>query len=118
DLLLYQGPNRERRLVDGAKREGSVVIYSTLTVQDARVLADAFERKHGVKVMVWRGNGDKIVQRATTEARSGRHEADIFEMNAPQMEMLHRERLLGEFHSPAFADIPANAFPPHRQYVA
>ncbi len=118
DIFLYRGADRERLLAEGAKKEGSVVVYSTLTVADATTLSDAFERKYGVKVMAWRGNGDKIVQRAMTEARSGRYDADVFEMNAPQMEMLYREKLLEEFHSPAFADIPAAAFPPHRYYVA
>lgn len=118
EIFMYRGADRERLLVEGAKKEGAVVIYSTLTVQDAKTLGEEFERKYGVKVLAWRGGGDKIVQRATAEARSGRYEADIFEMNAPQMEMLHRERLLEEFHSPAFADIPASAFPPHRHYVA
>jgi iron(III) transport system substrate-binding protein len=118
DIFLYRGADRERLLLEGAKKEASVVVYSTLTVADMTTLGEAFERKYGVKVMAWRGNGDKIVQRAMTEARSGRYDADLFEMNAPQMEMLYREKLLGEFHSPAFADIPAAAFPPHRHYVA
>ena len=118
DIFMFRGADRERMLAEGAKKEGAVVLYSTLTVQDATALSEAFERKYGVKVMAWRGNGDKIVQRAITEARSGRYDADIFEMNAPQMEMLYREKLLEEFFSPAFADIPPNAFPPHRHYVA
>ena len=118
ELYQYQGADRDQRVLAGAKKEGSVVVYSTLTVADATTLSEAFERKHGVKVMAWRGNGDKIVQRAITEARSGRYDADVFEMNAPQMEMLYREKLLEEFFSPAFADIPPAAFPPHRHYVA
>jgi len=118
DIFMYRGADRERVLVERAKKEGSVVVYSTLTVADATTLSEAFERKYGVKVMAWRGNGDKIVQRAITEARSGRYDADVFEMNAPQMEMLYREKLLEEFFSPAFADIPPAAFPPHRHYVA
>jgi iron(III) transport system substrate-binding protein len=118
DIFMYGGADREKILAEGAKKEGSVVLYSTLTVADATTLNEAFEKKYGVKVMAWRGNGDKIVQRATTEARSGRYEADVFEMNAPQMEMLYRERLLEEFRSPAFADIAPAAFPPHRHYVA
>jgi iron(III) transport system substrate-binding protein len=118
EIFMYRGADRERVLAEGAKKEGAVVLYSTLTVADATTLSDAFERKYGVKVMAWRGNGDKIVQRAMTEARSGRYDADVFEMNAPQMEMLYREKLLEEFFSPAFADIPPGAFPPHRHYVA
>jgi len=110
--------DRERTLVEAARKEGKVVLYSTLTVNDARVLGDAFERKYGVKVVPWRGGGDKIVQRLITEARSRRHDADVVEMNGPQMEILSREKLLATFDSPVLAEIPPAAIAPHRQYVA
>ena len=34
------------------------------------------------------------------------------------MEALYRERLLEEFYSPHFRDLPPAAFPKHRHYVA
>ena len=118
DIYLYKGADRAQRLVEGARKEGTVVLYSTLTVGDARALGDAFERKYGVKLSAWRGSGDKIVQRVIAESRSRRHEADVIEMNGPQMEILSREKLLEAFDSPVLADIPAPAIAPHRRYVA
>ena len=35
DLYLYQGPDRAARLEAEAKREGTVVLYSTMTLDDA-----------------------------------------------------------------------------------
>jgi iron(III) transport system substrate-binding protein len=104
-------------LVQAARKEGTVSFYTTLTVNDARALIEAFERRHGVKVSLWRAGSEKIVQRATTEARAGRHDADVFEMNGPQMEILHREKLLARFDSPVLRDIPEAALPAHREYV-
>jgi len=118
DIYMYQGPDRDKRLVENAKKEGVVTLYSTLTVNDARALSDAFEKKYGIKVQAWRGGSEKIVQRALTEARAGRHDADAFEMNGPQMEILYREKILEEFYTPSFKDIPPNAFPKHKHYVA
>ena len=118
DIYVYRGADRDARLLEGARREGSITLYSTLTVTDARSLAEAFEKKYGVKVNTWRGGSEKILQRAVAEARASRFDADVFEMNAPQMEMLYREKLLEAFDSPAFRDIPPAAFPRHRHYVA
>jgi iron(III) transport system substrate-binding protein len=119
DLYLYKGADRGSRLVEGAKKEGQVVFYSTMTVQDAKVLGAAFERKYGVKVMHWRGSAEKIVQRALTELRAGRNDADVFETSAHRMEVLYREKLLEDFHTPAFEELSPAAFPRgHRQYVA
>src|SRR5205823_4356610 len=86
DIYLYQGADREQRLVEGAKKEGQVVFYSTMTVQDGRALAAAFERRYGVKVTHWRASAEKIVQRALMETRSGRYDADVFETSSHRME--------------------------------
>ena len=53
-----------------------------------------------------------------TEARAGRHACDVLETNGPEMEALYREKLLAEFHSPHFKDLPPAAFPKHRHWVA
>src|SRR6267143_1297480 len=64
DIYMYQGADREARLLAGAKKEGQIVLYSTMTAQDGRALANAFEKRYGVKLLHWRGSAEKIVQRA------------------------------------------------------
>jgi iron(III) transport system substrate-binding protein len=118
EIYLYQGAGRDRQLIEKAKKEGRVVIYSTLTIKDSQVLAAAFQKKYGIKAVFWRGVSDKIVQRALTEAGTWRHEVDVIEMNATQMELLYRERILEEFYSPAFKDIPPEFIPKHKHYAA
>src|SRR3954470_15667917 len=119
DLYMYQGPDRAERLVAGAKKEGQAVLYSTMTVQDGRALAAAFEKKYGVRLVHWRGSAEKIVQRALAEARSGHDGADVFETSSHRMEALRREQLLEDFYTPAFAELSPAAFAKgHRQWVA
>jgi len=118
EIYLYQGADRDPQLAEKAKKEGKVVLYSTLTVKDSTALIDAFEKKYGIKVTPWRAGQDKIVQRVLAEARAGRQEVDILETDGAHMEMLYREKMLDEFYSPAFKDIPPAAFPKHRHYVA
>jgi len=118
-IYLYQGADRDKRLVEGAKKERQVLFYSTMTVADGKALATAFEQKYGVRVDHWRGSAEKIVSRALAEARARRHEADVFETSSHRIEALYRERLLEDFHTPVLRDIVPEAFPRgHRQYVA
>jgi len=117
-LYQYKGADRQQKLVEGARREGSVSIYTSLNPKDAGPIVVAFENKYTVKVALWRARGEKMVQRALTEARAGRFTPDVFESDGVEMEILAREKLLAEFSSPSFAALPAAAFPAHRQYVA
>jgi iron(III) transport system substrate-binding protein len=119
DIYLYKGADRSARLVEGAKKESQVLFYSTMTVQDGKVIGAAFERKYGIKVTHWRGGAEKIVQRALTEHRAGRNDVDVFEMSSNRMEVLYREKMLEDFYTPAFDELSPNAFERgHRQYVA
>src|SRR5712691_6140242 len=119
DIYMYQGADRDKRLVEGAKKERQVLFYSTMTVADGNALATAFGQKYGVRVDHWRGSAEKIVSRALAEARARRHEADVFETSSHRIEALYRERLLEDFHTPALRDIVPEAFPRgHGQYVA
>jgi len=117
DIYLYQGADRSQRLVAEAKKEGTLALYSTMTLEDAQPLLAAFEKKYGIKVNMWRGVNQKLVQRSVAEARAGKLAADAFEGSGPGLEILHQEGLLEQFWSPYFADIPAEAFPKHRYYA-
>jgi iron(III) transport system substrate-binding protein len=118
ELLLYKAADREARLVEGGRKEGQVSVYTSLNTRDSGPVTEAFEKKYGIKVALWRSSSEKVLQRAITEARAGRHTADVIETNGPEMEALHREKILAEFHSPHFKDLPPAAFPKHRGYVA
>lgn len=117
NIYVYRGADRAQKLIAGAKREGGLTIYTTLNQRDATPLIEAFEKRYGIKVTLWRSGVEKLVQRALAEARAGKHAVDVLEGNGPGMEMLYREKLLEEFYSPAFGDIPKEAFPRHRHYA-
>lgn len=118
DLYLYKGADREARLLEGARKEGKLSLYTSLNTKDSGPITEAFEKATGVKVLLWRSSSEKVLQRAVTESRAGRFAFDVLETNGPEMEALYREKLLAEFHSPHFKDLPPAAFPKHRHYVA
>ena len=117
-IYQYKGADREARLIEGAKKEGALVLYTSLNVKDSTPLTEAFEKKYGIKTQLWRASSEKVLQRAITEARAGRNVYDVIETNGPEMEATFREKMLEEFYSPYFVDLPDAAFPKHRHYVA
>ena len=112
-VLTAQAP---AGLVDRAKREGTLTLYTSLAPTESQPLAEAFEKKYGVKVQLWRAQSAEVVQRVITEAKGRRFAVDVVETNGPEMEMIAREKLLGELHSAYVADLPANAIPAHRTW--
>jgi len=117
DVFMYQGADRDKRILEQAKKEGTVVLYTSLNLKDSVPITETFEKKYGIKVSLWRASSEKVVQRGVTEARAGRFSPDVFETNGPEMEALYREKLLDTFYSPHFKDLPPQAFPKHRQYI-
>lgn len=116
-VVRYSLGDREKMLTLGARKEGEVSVYTSLTAEELLALATAFESKYGVKVRTWRAGSEKILQRAVTEGRSGRHDVDVIETNGPELEALYRERLLQPLHSPHLQDLLPQSLRPHQQWV-
>src|SRR5256885_2396049 len=94
-----------------------VNVYSSMAEKDLRRLAAEFESRHGIKVNLWRSGKNRILQRALSEARAGRHEVDVIHNPSPEMEALHREKLLRAVDSPLHAELIAQAIAPHREWA-
>ena len=116
-LILDAAAQVDPALVERARREGSVTVYTSMQLQDSRPLAEAFEKKYGVKVGLWRASGEKVAQRGVTEARGNRFEVDVVETDGAQMEILSREKQLTALRAPSIKDIPAGIVPAHGHYV-
>ena len=111
---LYDGPDRAAKILAAAKAEGSLTVYASMAEKDIRRLVSEFERRTGIKVNLWRAGKDKVLQRVVTEARAGRFVVDFVHNPSPEMEALHRERLLQEVRSPATRNVIPSAIPPPR----
>ena len=99
-IYQYKGPDREAKLLEGAKKEGTLLLYTSMAPTESNQLAQAFEKKYGIKVQVWRNLSETVLQRAIAEARARRHSVDVIETSAPEVEVLVQENLVSEFHSP------------------
>jgi iron(III) transport system substrate-binding protein len=117
-IATLQGADRTRTLVEGAKKEGELTVYTSAPTDDYAAFGTAFEKKYGVKVRVWRASSEQVLQRGITEARAGRASADVFDTNGPEMESLHREQVLQAVKSPYIADLIPQAVFPHGEWVS
>ena len=81
EILLSRAPDRQQMILDGARKEGQVVLYSAAIVNQAlRPLAEAFMKTYPfVKMTFWRGDTEEIVAKLLAEARAGNVVADVAE---------------------------------------
>ena len=113
----FTGPDRTQRLVAGAKKEGSLTVYSSAQAAVMTAVGNAFEKKYGVKFTLWRGSSEQIVQRVQAEARAGRLVADVMETAGPSMEAMSRQQLLQEIATPIAADLMPEASAKGRPWI-
>ena len=104
-LATYEGPDRMARIVEAAKKEGSLTLYTTIAEKDLPALIKPFETKYGIKVNVWRAGTDKVLQRTLAEAAANRNEVDVIHFGSPEMEALAREKVLQPVNSPTYKDL-------------
>ena len=98
-IALYQGADREKILVEGARREGQVTFYNSHTW--FRTFVKDFEKKYPfIKVAEWRNDSKNILRRVTEEAKSGRGLADVIETTPEAIGILKRDGILQEYYSP------------------
>jgi iron(III) transport system substrate-binding protein len=117
ELAAYDGADRLQRLIDGAKREGELTVYTSAQSTDLGPVLEAFEKKYGVKTSLWRAGSEAVLNRAIQEARAGRDTVDVVETNGPELESMSREQILQAIKSPHHADLIAPAIRPHGEWV-
>lgn len=77
-FVLVAQEGSDPSLIEGAKKEGQVVWYTTMNVSQSKPVADAFQKKYPfLEPVLYRAGGGALVNRVLTEARAGKHDWDI-----------------------------------------
>jgi iron(III) transport system substrate-binding protein len=113
-----QAPAADPHLVERARREGGLTLYGSMAEKDLQLLVEAFKARYRVEVNVWRSGKNKVLQRATAEARAGRRAVDIVHNPAPEMDALRQEGGLQSLRLPVQDTLMGLAVPAHREWVA
>ena len=70
-LATYQGEDRQQRLMEGAKKEGALLFYTTFPTEYANQLIEPFEKQYGIQVNLWRARSEIVLRKVIAEARAG-----------------------------------------------
>ncbi len=96
------------KIVDGAKREGRLVLYTGMDTEEANLYTSEFSKKYPfIKSDIFRSNGEKVQARFLVEHRANVHNADIFQTSIIQVYQLKNSGLLAKYVSEeaaAYAD--------------
>jgi iron(III) transport system substrate-binding protein len=106
-IALYQGADREKILIEGAKKEGAFTLYDSHTW--FRTIAKEFEKKYPfIKVSEFRTDGRNLIKRALEEIKSGQYIADVIATTGEQIDIMKREGVFQEHYIPDARHYPDN----------
>ncbi len=100
ELALYQGADREQILIEGAKKEGQLVFYTSNTWIAGPVSQEFAKRYPFIKANVWRNDSKSILKRLTEEHAAGRYLADVVETSPEYITLLVQASMLQDHYSP------------------
>ena len=88
-------------LIEGAKKEGKLVVYTSMNQRDMTLLVQDFKKRYPfIDAQIFRANSQKLLPRIETEARAKRHQADVFTASFPIWPELMRQKLVTPYQSP------------------
>jgi iron(III) transport system substrate-binding protein len=110
ELAAYNKPDRKKVLYEGAKKEGKLMWYTSLTGGPNTDAPKVFAAKYpGINLEVYRSDSDGIIQRVMQEAQAKRHIVDAIETTFPILKVMQENKLLAPYFSPHLAQYPDEA---------
>lgn len=92
--------NKLDKLIDGARKEGRLVLYTGMDAEEANLFTKEFAKKYPfVKADVFRSSGEKVQARFLVEHRANTHSADVFQTSIVQVYQLKNSGLLARYAS-------------------
>ena len=109
EVALFKGPDRQKVLEEGAKKEGKLLWYSTLIVNQAlRPIKEAFEKRYPfVQIEYYRADSDQLAQKMIAEYQAKRFDVDVLD-GTSTIVLIKKAGYLQRFFSPQLNDYPAN----------
>jgi iron(III) transport system substrate-binding protein len=104
---------REKKLIEGAKKEGEMLWYTNSGIENATRYSQAFRKNYPfINAQVWRAKTRQVTQRAISEANAGKHLVDVIKPSTDLLPVMLEKNLIGKYDTPIRAIYPAHAKSP------
>lgn len=101
ELDGLEGEARRSKLLELATAEDSdLTLYTSLSLEDAGPLTEAFDDEFGVGIDLYRASASTVAQRTIQESEAGFDGADVLMINGPELFLLDQAGLLGALQTP------------------
>ena len=91
----------DAKIIDAAKKEGTVSYYTTMTLSQSKKVVDKFQEKYPfIKPELFRGGGDEVLNRILNEARGGLNAWDVVSTRGDSVLTLRNAKLITSYRSP------------------
>jgi len=105
------GSERKAFLEEGAKKEGEIVFYTSLSLTDYPKILPHFEKRYPfIKTNTYRATPSGLFTRVDTEARAGRFAADVIGSAPVEMWQLKQRKLSTPYLSPERSALQKGSF--------
>ncbi len=92
--------DREKKLIEGAKKEGQLVLWHIGPLKKKIVLKPFTAKYPFIKVKTWRSRGSEILTKALEEATAGKHTTDLTLLGRVESIALLNAGVLGNYEWP------------------
>lgn len=101
---------REKKLVEGAKKEGELVWYTNSGIENATRYIQGFKKKYPfIDANFWRSKTRQVTQRVVSEANAGKHLVDVIKPSTDLLPIFLEKNLIAKYETPIRAIYPAHA---------
>ncbi len=118
-LRSVNGAPRRTLLEDGARKEGEVNWYTSMSLTDFPKIVGAFEKSYPfVKIRTNRLSQSSIMPKIETEARAGRYAVDLVASAPVEMWELKQRNFSAPYVSPELKAFPNGSFDPQGYWAS
>jgi len=112
-LFLLSFLSAAETVIEGAKKEGAVVFYTTMDIQNSKPLLDNFTKKYPfIKGDLVRLGGTAMVSRIMAEAQAGANKFDVAVGISPSYIPMRERNLIAPYMSPEFPSLYDDLYEP------